>query len=96
MTSIISGPTIFDFPTSIFNHFHAKIVSARRNTQSVQILYTVPPNNCIFRGEFLFVRKNVMRVLDLFFFISGQGGSTLHKIDHPMSYVPSNVVHLKN
>jgi len=43
-------------PTSIFDHFHNKIVSAQRNTHSIQILYTVPPKNCFFRGKFLFVR----------------------------------------
>jgi len=31
----------------IFDHFHNKIVSAQRNTHSIQILYTVPINNCL-------------------------------------------------
>ena len=28
-----------------------------RNTHSIQILHTVTPNNCFFKGEFLFVRR---------------------------------------
>jgi len=41
VASVFSGPIIIDFPTSIFNHFHNKIVSVQRNTRSIQILYTV-------------------------------------------------------
>jgi len=53
----ISGPTIFDFPTTIFNHYHNKIVSAQQNTHCIQILCVVPPQisyvvQLFFRGEF--------------------------------------------
>jgi len=57
VTSVISGLTIFGFPTSIFNNLHTKIVSAQRNTHSIQISYTVPPKNCFVKGEFLFVPR---------------------------------------
>jgi len=36
VTSVISGPTYFDFPTFIFYHFHNKIVSAQRNIHGIQ------------------------------------------------------------
>ena len=34
---LISGPTIFDFPRSIFNHLYNKIVCAQQNTHSIHI-----------------------------------------------------------
>ena len=70
VTSVISWPTLLDCPTSIFNHLHNKIVSAQRNTYSIQILYTVPPNNCFLEGNFYLCVENAMRILDPFFFIS--------------------------
>jgi len=40
VTSVIFGPAIFDIPTYVhFYNFHNKLVSAQRNTQSIQILY---------------------------------------------------------
>ena len=57
VTSVVSGSTIFDFPTLIFNYFHNKIVSVQRNTHIIQIIHTVSPNNSRFRGQFLFVRR---------------------------------------
>jgi len=59
--------TIFDFPTSIFNHIHNKIVSAQRNIHGTQILYLVPTNNWFFRGELLFERRKRYARLDPFF-----------------------------
>jgi len=48
------------------------------NTLSIQILYTVPPKNCFFRGEFLFVRrKRHARFRYVFFFISSLGAEML-------------------
>jgi len=54
--------TIIDFSTSPFQaksylRFPNKIVSAQRNINRIQILCTVPPNNCFLRGEFLFVHR---------------------------------------
>jgi len=70
----MSGTTIFDFPKSIFIHFHNKIVSAQRNTRSIQILYTRPPKERPFRGEFLFVRRKChARFKSVFFFTSSHG-----------------------
>jgi len=64
--------TIFDFPTSIFNHFRKKIVSAQRNIHSIHILYTVPPKRDFVERNFCLCVENVMRVLDPFFFISSR------------------------
>jgi len=64
---VISGPATFDFPTPIFNEFHNKIVSSQRNTHSTQTLYTVPPNNRLFRRVFLVAcRKRHERCRSLF------------------------------
>jgi len=39
---VFPDQTSFDLPTSIFNHFCNKIVSAQRNIHSIQILCTLP------------------------------------------------------
>jgi len=59
--------TAFGFPTSIFNHFHNKIGSAQRNTHSMQMLCTVPPNNCFLEGNFHLCVEKVVPVLEPFF-----------------------------
>jgi len=40
VTSVISGPTIFDFPTPIFNHFHNKIVCAAKHTHHTNFTHS--------------------------------------------------------
>jgi len=40
-----------DFPTSIFNHSHNKVLSAQRNTHTIHILFTVVQNNCFLEGN---------------------------------------------
>jgi len=96
VTSILSGRTIFYLPTAILNHFDSKIVSAQRNTHSLKLVYTVLQNNC-FRGNFYMSIENLMRVLGPFLFhIKAWGRMTLHKIDHPMSFLPQNVFHFKS
>ena len=84
---IISGPTIFDFPTTIFDHYHNKIVSAQQNTHCIQILYVVPPKfhtlcNCFSEGNFNLCIENVTRVSEPFFLhIKSWCTSSLHEID---------------
>jgi len=61
--------TIFDFPTSIINHFHNKIVSAQRNI--AYKFYTVYPQTAAFsEGNLCLCIENVICVSDSFFFIS--------------------------
>ena len=50
---VFPDQTIFDFPTSIFNHFHNKIVSAQRNIHSIHILYTITQTTAFQRGIFV-------------------------------------------
>jgi len=57
----------FWLPGVEFNDFYHKIVSAQRNTHSIQIVHTVPPNNWFLEGNFYLCVENVMRVLDPFF-----------------------------
>ena len=73
MASTTFRPNYFWLPTSIFNHFHNKVVSALRNIHSMKILYTVPPNNCFSKGKFCLCVENVMSFLDPFLFISSYG-----------------------
>jgi len=82
--SVVSGPTIFDFPTPIFNHFHNKIVSAQRSTCSIQIFYTVLQTTCL-EGIFY-----VRRVLDPCFFMSSQVYPSQNRF--PMSYMSQNIL----
>ena len=68
--------TISDFPTSIT---FTKNAYSQRNTRRIQIVCTVPPNNCVFMEKFLFVlKKRHLRFRSLFLHIKSQRRSTLH------------------
>ena len=54
---------IFEFPTSIFNQYHKKIVSAHRKMNNTQNLYTAPHKRDVFEGNFCLCVKKVMRAL---------------------------------
>jgi len=73
--------TIFDFPTSIFNHFHNKIVSAQRNIRytAYKFYALYPEKGDFLEGNFCLCTENVMRVLDPFFLhIKSWCRKTLH------------------
>ena len=66
VTSVISGQTIFDFPTSILISFTIKSY-LRSETHIAYKFYALTTKQLFFRREFLFVRRKRHRVLDPFF-----------------------------
>jgi len=86
VTSVFSGPNYFWLPD--VRHFHNKMVSAQRNTHSIQILWTAPPNNCLFRGEFSFVHRKChtsFRFVYFFHIEHGVGLPFTHKVSDVVS-----------
>ena len=80
-----------------FFHLHNRIVSAQWKTQSIQILYTVPPKNCFFRWGFLFAcRKRHARFRSVFSSYQLMVKVYFSHIRLPRSYLAHNVLRLKS
>jgi len=86
--------TIFDFLTSIFNHFHIHILSAQRNIHSIQVRYPgvldipdcTPKKEILCRGIFVVRRKRHSRFSFVFLHFKSWCKKTLH-IQYKVSVV---------